>query len=372
VSGGTVRESHIVLDTRIKRLGIAVESNGEPAEIEGVLNPAAARSRAGTLLLYARAVARGNVSRVEILEGSGSESPTFKRIGFALEPEAPYELRSEPGGQGCEDPRVTFIPVLDAYVMAYTAFGPAGPRIAVALSADGYVWQRLGLVDFSAPGLPHGDDKDAAFFPEPVISPAGVRSLAFYHRPMLHVSAVDGRAAVPIILGMNPRERESTRIAYVPLEAVLSDRRNLLRVAESVLVLEPGPLWGRVKNGGGTPPVRIEEGWLSFFHGVDGLYDAAGNVTGMRYSAGIVVHDSERPHRVLYRSPEPAFVPETPDELRGMVHNVVFPTGIDASPGAGPRDFDVYYGMADSKIGRLRVELGASDLTDVGAAETAA
>jgi predicted GH43/DUF377 family glycosyl hydrolase len=362
-----------VLDTRIKRLGIAVESNGEPAEIEGVLNPAAARSRAGTLLLYARAVARGNVSRVEILEGYGSASNlAFKRIGFALEPEAPYELRSEPGGQGCEDPRVTFIPKLDAYVMAYTAYGPAGPRIAVALSADGYAWQRLGLVDFSAPGLPHGDDKDAAFFPDPVISPTGVPSLAFYHRPMLHVSAVDGRAAVPIILGMPPRERESTRIAYVPLAAVLADRRNLLRVAESALVLEPGPIWGRVKNGGGTPPVRIEEGWLSFFHGVDGLYDAAGNVTGMRYSAGIVVHDYERPDRILYRSPEPVFVPETPDELRGMVNNVVFPTGIDVVPGAAPRDFDVYYGMADSRIGRVRVELGASDIADVGAAETAA
>jgi predicted GH43/DUF377 family glycosyl hydrolase len=158
----------------------------------------------------------------------------------------------------------------------------------------------------------------------------------------------------------------------VPLDAVLADRNNLLRVAESVLVLTPDGAWGQLKNGGGTPPVRIAEGWLSFFHGVDGQRDEAGTYTGMRYSAGIVVHDYERPHHVLYRSPEPVFYPQTSDELRGMVHNVVFPTAIDVRPDAGPRDYDVYYGMADSRIGRVRVELGASALASGGKADTAA
>jgi predicted GH43/DUF377 family glycosyl hydrolase len=362
-----------MLETHITRLGIAVEPSADVTEAEGVLNPASARTRTGTLLLYPRAVARGNESRIAIYEATGSpDTPAFRPIGFALEPTEPYELRTDPGGQGCEDPRVTFIPVLDAYVMAYTAFGPLGPRIALAISDDAYEWTRMGLVDFSAPGLPNGDDKDAAFFPEPVLSPAGVMSLAFYHRPMQHIHAVDARAAIPIILQLDPLKRESTRIAYVPLDAVLADRNNLLRVAESVLVLTPDGTWGQLKNGGGTPPVRIAEGWLSFFHGVDGQRDEAGAYTGMRYSAGIVVHDYERPHHVLYRSPEPVFYPQTSDELRGMVHNVVFPTAIDVRPDAGPRDYDVYYGMADSRIGRVRVELGASTLASGGKADTAA
>jgi predicted GH43/DUF377 family glycosyl hydrolase len=191
---------------------------------------------------------------------------------------------------------------------------------------------------------------------------------------MLHVSAVDGRGAVPIILAMPASARESTRIAYVPLDAALADRRNLLKVRESVVVLEPGETWGRIKNGGGTPPVRIDEGWFSFFHGVDALYDADGLITGMRYSAGVVIHDIERPDRVLYRSPEPAFSPQTADELRGVVNNVVFPTAIDVRPDAAPRDFDVYYGMADARIGIARVRLGASRpaAASGGAAETAA
>jgi predicted GH43/DUF377 family glycosyl hydrolase len=352
------------LETRVSRLGIVLEPSGDPAELEGVLNPACARARDGKLLLYPRAVGKGNTSRIGIVEGTGGpDSLTFRRAGFALEPEMPYELRDQPGGYGCEDPRVTFVPLLDAYVMAYTAFGPDGPRIAVALSQDGYAWRRLGLVDFSAPGLPCGDDKDAAFFPEPVLSPKGVWSFAFYHRPMLHISAVDGCAAIPIILDMPARDRESTRIAYVPLDAVLADERNLLRVAESALVLEPAHDWGRIKNGGGTPPVRVAEGWMSLFHGVDGQYDPSGKCSGMRYSAGLVIHDAERPDIIRYRSPGPIFAPETADERRGMVNNVVFPTGIDVRP--DPRDFDVYYGMADSRIGRIRVELGQSHVAIV-------
>ncbi len=361
------------VETHITRLGIALEPSGDASEIEGVLNPASARSRDGKLLLYPRSVAAGNTSRIGLVEASGSpDAPIFSRIGFALEPREAYELRDVPGGNGCEDPRVTFVPLLDAYVMCYTAFGPSGPRIAFALSDDGYAWTRLGLADFSAPGVPNGDDKDAAFFPEPVISPRGVPSLAFYHRPMIHVPAIDACAALPIIFDMPARDRESTRIAYVPLEAVLRDRSNLVRVAESALVLEPAFDWGRVKNGGGTPPIRIDEGWLSLFHGVDGQYDAAGKCSGMRYSAGIVIHDLERPHLVRYRSPTPIFAPETVDERRGMVNNVVFPTAIDVRPGARPREFDVYYGMADSRIGRIALALGASVTAAAGEEESAA
>ncbi len=158
--------------------------------------------------------------------------------------------------------------------MAYTAFGPQGPRIAIALSKDGYTWERTGLLHFEKPGMHIGDDKDAAFFPEPVISPGGVESLAFYHRPMLHLSAVDGRAAIPMIERMPFADRESIRMGYVPLAPVIKDLRNILDVSESVLVMSPDAQWGSLKIGAGTPPVRIAEGWLSLFHAVD-VVDAA-------------------------------------------------------------------------------------------------
>src|SRR3984957_7917822 len=219
------------LDATVTRLDGGLEPDDDPSEAWGVLNPAVTRSRDGRLLLYPRVVAAGNISRVARVGADGTEeSPTYTRDGYALEPEARYEKRNLPGGYGCEDPRVTFVPALDAYVMAYTAFGPLGPRIAIALSQDGHAWERLGLVDFSAPGLPCGDDKDAAFFPEPVTSPSGVKSFAFYHRPMLHVSAVDGRAAIPIIEKLPFEDRESIRIGYVPVQPVLDNINNLLDV----------------------------------------------------------------------------------------------------------------------------------------------
>jgi len=157
-------------DATVRAARRRAEPDGSPAEIEGVLNPASAVTRDGTLLLYPRAVAAGNISRVELCRGIRDGGDVrFDRLGFALEPSAPYEVRTVPGGMGCEDPRVTFVPVLDRYLMAYTAFGTTDRASPSALA---------GRLSVGAPGagvvradLPQGDDKDGVFFPEPVLSP---------------------------------------------------------------------------------------------------------------------------------------------------------------------------------------------------------
>ncbi len=340
----------------VERLGLVMSPDGDRTEVAGILNPAATRGLQHELLLYPRCVARGNVSRIATVSADPSPSGiAVQKLGFALEPQAPYERRQR-GGHGCEDPRVTYIPALKAYVMAYTAFGPDGPRVAFAISDDGLRWERLGLASFDGTGTPVGDDKDAAFFPEPVTSPAGVRSLAFYHRPMLHLSALDGRAAIPMIERLPFEERESIRIAYVPLHAVLEDRKKLVDVAESVEVLSPDANWGSIKIGAGTPPVRIAEGWMSLFHGVDCIGNHGRNPL-LTYSSGIVVHDLERPDRIVYRSRKPVIAPETEYERKGTVDNVVFPTGMDPRPDLGERVFDFYYGMGDWAVGAARMQL---------------
>jgi beta-1,2-mannobiose phosphorylase / 1,2-beta-oligomannan phosphorylase len=348
------------VDVGVERLGLVLEPDGHPTEAYCILNPGAARTRAQELLLYPRCVAEGNISRVGTVATRELERGfQVDRLGFALQPELPYELRPHPG-YGCEDPRVTFIPAIDAYVMTYTAFGPDGPRIALAISDDARGWRRLGLARFAGSANVVGDDKDAAFFPEPVLSPRGRRCLAFYHRPMLHLSSVDGRAAIPMIERMPFEDRESIRIAYVPLGPVLKDRGNLCNVIESVQVLSPEARWGSIKIGAGTPPVRIPldgfDGWMSVFHGVDVIGDRSHKPL-FRYSAGVVIHDLERPHRVLYRSPEPIMTPETPRERIGVVDNVVFPTGIDPRPDLGERVYDIYYGMGDYSVGAARMTI---------------
>jgi predicted GH43/DUF377 family glycosyl hydrolase len=50
--------------------------------------------------------------------------------------------------------------------------------------------------------------------------------------------------------------------------------------------------------------------------------------------------------------------PHLPQEHRGIIANVVFPTGIDRRDDLGSPDrFDVYYGMADYPIGVARLDL---------------
>ena len=92
------------------------------------------------------------------------------------------------------------------------------------------------------------------------------------------------------------------------------------------------------------------------FHGVDVTDDSAPKPS-LSYSAGLLLHDLERPDRVLYRSPKPILSPETPRERVGVVDNVVFPTGIDPRPDLGDGTFDVYYGMGDHSIGAARLRL---------------
>ena len=344
-----------------ERLGVVLSPNGSALEAEGVLNPAIARDRAGRLLMYPRLVERGNISRIGLVRvHEAGDARTFERAGIVLEPHAGYERRHVPGGYGCEDPRVTFVAELDRYVMAYTAFGPHGPSIALAISPDAYTWERLGLVRFADDALNHLPNKDAAFFPEPVLSPSGVRSFAFYHRPMLKES-INGQAPISLILSLPPERREVTCIAYVPVDRALQDPLELCSATESVRVLEVGERWGVLKNGAGTPPVKTAGGWLSFFHGVDALEHADG--ASLYYRAGVVVHDLERPHRIVYRSEEPFLGPATPEERFGIVNDVVFPTGIDV---LDDDCYDVYYGAADAKVARARVEV------DFGASESAA
>jgi beta-1,2-mannobiose phosphorylase / 1,2-beta-oligomannan phosphorylase len=68
----------------------------------------------------------------------------------------------------------------------------------------------------------------------------------------------------------------------------------------------------------------------------------------VRYAAGAMVLDPERPNTVLYRSKTPVLEPTEKLEQEGIVPNVVFPTAIDQREDGR---VDVYYGMADSSIG---------------------
>jgi predicted GH43/DUF377 family glycosyl hydrolase len=71
-----------------------------------------------------------------------------------------------------------------------------------------------------------------------------------------------------------------------------------------------------------------------------------------------MVLSKEQPQEIRYRSLDPVLTPELPQERHGTIANVVFPTGIDRRDDLGTPDrFDVYYGMADNRIGVARLDL---------------
>ena len=116
--------------------------------------------------------------------------------------------------------------------------------------------------------------------------------------------------------------------------------------------------WERLKIGGGTPPVLTRHGWPIVYHGVSELSKPDNDGRHLCYSAGVMVLSKEHPRVLRYRSPEPVLMPESPEELRGTIANVVFPTGIDRRDDLGlPNRFDVYYGMADNRVGVARLDV---------------
>ncbi|MDR3688087.1 MAG: hypothetical protein P4L46_01820 [Fimbriimonas sp.] len=347
----------------MKRLGELMKpEEGNPHEVEGVLNPAAVRGPDGHLYLFPRIVSHGNYSRIGIarvrFDEAGNPS-RVERLGIALEPEADYERRGT-GGGGCEDPRITFVEPLGHYVMTYTALSSRGPRIALAVSEDLFHWRRLGLATFE----PYGDiefdgidNKDASVFPIAIPGPKGCPSLAIIHRPLFPGTRPEEKVAGSTC-DVIDIHRESIWISYRDMSIKGGSDPHLCHFTSHHRLASPVAPWAILKIGGGPPPVLTRHGWLLIYHGVSNDAEPDSKNVRLRYSAGMMILSLETPSTILYRSPEPLLTPELPEERIGTIGNVVFPTGIDRREDIGsPHRFDVYYGMADDQIGVARLDL---------------
>lgn len=349
-------ETHVPY--RLTRVGVVMTpAQGDPNEVEGVLNPGSGRGPDGELYLLPRLVADGNVSRVGLARVVIEDGvPTsVEREGVVLEPDRGWERGV--GNAGVEDPRVTWIETLGLHVMTYVAYGPLGPRTAIAVSSDLREWRRLGPALFR-----YQDDldmdlnlfhnKDTVFFPEPVTAPDGREALAVLHRPMWDLGETKPGQGIRVPAGVED-ERQSIWISYIPLTAVREDLSALTLWEQHRFVAGPEFPFEALKIGGGPPPRRVPEGWLVLHHGVTGVLESAfAQQQKVNYAAGAIILDRDDPSKVVARTPEPLLAPETDDERSGIVPNVVFPTAIEEVDG---RLF-VFYGMADSKIGVALLE----------------
>ena len=215
---------------------------------------------------------------------------------------------------GVEDPRLTRVDELDAWVIAYTSFSDGGPGVSLATTKDFRTVERLGRA--RAP-----EDKNAALLPRRVGG-----QWVMFHRPVTKMGA-----HADVWLSRSPDLQ-----MWSPPEPVMSARR--------------GGWWDSARIGMGPPPMETPEGWLVVYHGV------RATVAGALYRAGLALLDLDDPTRVLRRSSEWVLGPGEGYELTGDVPGVVFPCGLVHDPRTD--ELRLYYGAADTCIGLATSTLG--------------
>jgi beta-1,2-mannobiose phosphorylase / 1,2-beta-oligomannan phosphorylase len=94
--------------------------------------------------------------------------------------------------------------------------------------------------------------------------------------------------------------------------------------------------WYGYKLGIGATPIRQDDAWLLFWHGLDDTLDRV-------YSLGVMWLDLQDPSKVLRVQEEPILRAELPMEREGYCSNVVYTCGAVELNG----QYLVYYGCAD-------------------------
>jgi len=242
-----------------------------------------------------------SVSHFHLLHQSTPGSGAWESAGVLL-PEGCTEE------YGIEDPRITRID--DTYWITYVAVSRLGAATALMSSTDLVTFQRHGIIFPS-------ENKDVVLFPERI---AG--DYAALHRP-------------------NPSSH------FSPPQIWIARSPDLIHWGQHAPVLSGVRPWEGDRVGSGTPPLLIDEGWLTLYHG-----SAPSNIAGTvgRYAAGALLLDRDDPSRVIARSSDPIMLPTTSYETNGFVPDVVFPTAMFETGD----DLQVYYGAADTCTGMTR------------------
>lgn len=284
-----------------------------PYPVNAVFNPAAAHDGEQTIL----------VCRVEDFQGHSHLSVARSEDGLSG-----WVIESEPlihpshdhpaEAWGVEDPRVTWVEELGLWVIAYTAYGPTGPAVALATTADFRTVERIGVV------CPP-EDKNAALLPRRIDG-----HYVLFHRPR---TVVGNHADIWM-------SRSADLTSWLAPEPVFRARAGM---------------WDSARIGMGPPPIETEHGWVVAYHGV------RDTVAGQLYRVGLALLDLEDPRIVIRRSREWVLGPVTPYELQGDVPGVVFPCGWVHDPFT--ETLRLYYGAADTVI--AMAETSISDVLDL-------
>ncbi len=272
-----------------------------PYPVNSVFNPGATLLPDGTTLLLCRVEDRRGHSHLCVARSKNGID------GWEIDPEPTFMPDPENYPEelwGIEDPRITYVPELGKYVIAYTSYSRGGPGVSLALTEDFRYFERYGVV------MPP-EDKDAALLPHRIGG-----HWALIHRPVGALGA-------------------HMWISYSPDLRHWGSHKLMLRARR-------GGWWDANKIGLSPPPIETPRGWLVIYHGV------RQTASGSLYRLGLALFDLQTPERCLLRGDSWIFGPEEPYERFGDVNNVVFPCGYTIGPDGDT--IHLYYGGADTCI----------------------
>ncbi len=219
-------------------------------------------------------------------------------INFEIESDR-IMLPSDPLEEyGIEDPRITFLE--GAYYVTYSAISKYGICAVLKRTTDFISYESLGVIL-------HPDNKDVALFPEKIGG-----KYYMLHRPS---TSEFGKPEVWLAESENIRD--------------WGNHRHIAGVRSHC--------WDSMRIGSSGVPIRIPEGWLVVYHGVD---------ASSTYCLGAFLLDAEEPWKVIGRMEEPFMRPELSCEKEGFFSNVVFACGGILN---GDK-LQIYYGATDKFI----------------------
>jgi len=279
-----------------------------PYPVNSVFNPGAILLSDGITLL---------LCRVEDRSGHSHLCAARSKNGIdGWQIDSPPTLMPDPENYpeetwGIEDPRITYVPELSKYVIAYTSYSTGGPGVSLAVTGNFRQFERYGFIM-----LP--PDKDAALLPRRIDG-----HWVMIHRPMTAYG-------------------NHIWLSYSPDLYHWGGHQLILRARR-------GAWWDADKIGLSPPLIETPRGWLMIYHGV--RHTASGSL----YRSGLALFDLDKPERCLLRSNTWVFGPETSYEREGDVPNVTFSCGYTILPDGDT--LHLYYGCADSSIALAKASI---------------
>ncbi|KOY84445.1 pesticidal protein Cry7Aa [bacterium 336/3] len=322
---------------KVKREGIILEKTENEFENNAVFNPAVWQDGENVHIFY-RAVRKGNFSTIGYCLLKGPLEIVKRNDEPLIVPEFEYE------SHGIEDPRI--VKIDDIFYLTYTAYDKVNALGALALSKDLVNFKKQGLI---SPQLTYNKFKELAKVKGNISDKYFRYCLSYEKRDSLDQKLLLWDKNVMFFprriknkLLFLHRIRPGIQLVVIDKLEDLTESfwMNYFINMANHIVMNPVYRHEASYIGAGCPPIETKEGWLLIYHGVEDTPE------GYIYHTCAALLDLENPLKEISRLKMPLFSPKNLWEQKGIVDNVVFPTGTSIFKDR----LYIYYGAADEFI----------------------